>query len=197
MGNLKNMFLMAGLSEDDATLVFKYFKKKTYQKNEYLLRPGNIATHIYYIETGGVILGNMTDKKPITRHRALASEFITCLESFHNKSVTDEYLKSSTCSEVYEINKGDFDSALKQFPILQNLYQKFVFELLVKCQKRINDLISQDAYSYLEQLNITAPAIIQNMNQYDLASYMGIEPQSLSRLRGKRAKKKRIVNNPR
>jgi CRP/FNR family transcriptional regulator, anaerobic regulatory protein len=189
MENLKNMFLIAGLSEDDAALVCNYFRKRSYQKNQYLLAPGNIAKRIYYVETGGVILGNMTDKKPITRHLALPSEFITCMESFQNQSITDEFLKASTYSEVYEITKGSFDQALQQFPVLQSLYQKFVFELLVKCQKRINDLISQDAQAYYEQLNITAPAIIQNMHQYDLASYMGIEPQSLSRLRSKKTNK--------
>lgn len=189
MENLKNVFLMAGLSEADATLACNYFKRKVYQKNEYLLAPGNVAKRIYYVEAGGVILGNMTDKKPITRHLALPSEFITCLESFQNQTITDEYLKASTSSEVYEITKMNFDRALKQFPALQSLYQKFVFELLVRCQKRINDLISQDAHAYYEQLNITAPAIIQNMHQYDLASYMGIEPQSLSRLRSKKTNK--------
>ncbi|MGK6352438.1 Crp/Fnr family transcriptional regulator [Parapedobacter sp. DT-150] len=189
MENLKKKFSMAGFSDSSVSSLCNYFKKKVYKKNEYLLAPGRIAKRIYFIETGSVILGHMTDRKAVTRHLALSSEFITCLASFQNQIATDEYLKATERTEAYEISKDGFKEASKQFPAVQDLYQKLVFELLVKCQQRITDLISQDAHSYYEYLSNTNPDIVQNMHQYDLASYMGIEPQSLSRLRAKKPNK--------
>lgn len=183
MESLKTVFLRAGASENDSELLCTYFEHCRYKKDEYLLRSGSIATKIFFIETGCVILGSLTPTKAVTRHLATASEFVTSLESFHKQARTDEFLKATADCCVYEISKVTFDKAQEQFPIIQSFYQKIIFDLLVKCQQRITELTSLDAKSYYQQLQMSDPKLLQHMHQYDLASYMGIEPQSLSRLR--------------
>jgi len=188
MDTLKKAFVNGGVSEKEAELFCSLFVKRHYKKNEYLLRPGSIATKIFFVETGSVILGIMTDKKPVTRHLAIAPEFITSMESFHKQMITDEFLMATVNTDVYELTKADFDNAYQEFPVVQLFYQKIAFELLFKCQQRLTNLTSMDATTYYEQIKATNPGLLQSMNQADLASYMGIEPQSLSRLRSKKSK---------
>lgn len=186
MDSLKTAFINGGVSEQEAELFCNLFVKKRYKKNEYLLRPGSVAAKIFFVEKGSVILGTMTDKKPVTRHLSLAPEFITSLESFHKQIITDEFLMATVDTDVYELTKADFDNAFQEFPAVQLFYQKIALELLFKCQQRITNLTSMDSNTYYEEIKSTNPDMLQNMNQADLASYMGIEPQSLSRLRNKK-----------
>lgn len=183
MDNLKAIFRKTGLPEKDVDVVCSSFREVRYEKNEYLLRPGHVAGRIYFIETGSVLLGQEAGDATITRHLALEGEFISCLESFTRQIATDEFLRATSPTHVYELGKTDFDAILKTYPPIQQFYQQFIFETLLKCQQRIVDLIGKDAKSYYEDIMQHRPDYIQKMRQYDLASYMGIEPQSLSRLR--------------
>ena len=183
MNNLKSAFHKTGLPEKDLDQVLALFREKRYAKNEYLSRPGEIATKLYFIESGSTIVGQVSEDRIVTRHLAQENEFVSCLESFNRQTVTQEFLRATVPSEVYEIHKTDFDAALKAYPQLQHFYQQLVFETLLKCQQRIVDLIGKDAGSYYQEIMQNNPGYIRNMRQYDLASYMGIEPQSLSRLR--------------
>ncbi|MGN7721383.1 Crp/Fnr family transcriptional regulator [Chitinophaga sp. 22620] len=183
MDNLRSAFWKTGLQDNDLDIICAWFRAKQYDKNEYLSRPGEVAHKLYFIEKGSVILGQEADDRIVTRHLALENEFIGCLESFSKQAATPEFLRATAPSLVYEISKTDFDTALKTYPPLQHFYQQFIFETLLKCQQRITDLIGKDAKSYYQDIMQNRPDYIRKMRQYDLASYMGIEPQSLSRLR--------------
>lgn len=183
MDNLKAAIRKTGLQENEIDLICSSFTEKHYEKNEYLLRPGQIAGKIYFIENGSVILGQEVEDVTVTRHLALENEFVSCLESFMKQTVTNEFLRATGPSQIYELGKADFDIILQTYPPLQQFYQQFIFETLLKCQQRIVDLIGKDAKAYYEDIMQNRPDYIQKMRQYDLASYMGIEPQSLSRLR--------------
>ncbi len=183
MNILHNIFRNAGLSDTEAERVISYFIKKDYAKNEYLINPGNIVNKLYFVDKGSILLAQMTDKKPVVRHIVYDNEFITCLASFNRQIVTDEFLKANIKSTVYELSKKNFDLLLKDFPVLQMFYQKMIIEYLIKCQERITNLISKDAKSYYNHISKNDPELLKAINQYDLASYLGIEPQSLSRIR--------------
>jgi CRP/FNR family transcriptional regulator, anaerobic regulatory protein len=189
MDKLLQTFISLGVEEQEASALCGYFKAVEYKRNEFLLLPGNTAHKLFFVNSGSLLLGYMTDKKTAARHLAMPSEFITCLESFQNKIKTDEFIKATVDSEVFEITRSGFEKAMQEHPIVQSFYQKLVFDILVRCQQRITNLISMDAKTYYDELHQSNPELIQNMHQYDLASYMGIEPQSLSRLRNARSKK--------
>lgn len=183
MENLKNLFNGLEFSEADLGFICSKFRFKEYAKNEYLLMAGQIANKLFFIEEGSVILGNETEDQFITRHVAKEKEFITSLESFSKQNSTTEFLKATEQSQVYFILKKDFDAVLKSYPPLEKFYEQFIFDTLIKCQQRIRDLISLDAKAYYKDIMQKNPDYLQRIPQYDLASYMGIEPQSLSRLR--------------
>ncbi|MGA0558406.1 Crp/Fnr family transcriptional regulator [Larkinella sp. VNQ87] len=172
-----------GLSDTDCAAVCARFKRREYAKNDFLVRPEQLVTSLFFIEKGSVILGNCLNDRSVTRHLAKENEFITILSGFVNQTATAEFLKATEPTQVYALSKPDFDAVLVRFPILEQFYHRFIFETLEKCQQRIRDLISLDARAYYEEILRTNPDYFQKMPQYDLASYMGIEPQSLSRLR--------------
>lgn len=183
MERLKHAINHLGLSEADLESICSKFKFREYAKNEYLLRPGQIADRLFYIEKGNIVLGNELNDQSVTRHMVTENEFITCLESYSRQTISTEFLKATELTWVYSIFKKDFDAVLENFPAVQKFYNQIIFDTLLKCQHRIKDLISLDAKAYYELISQNNPDLLQKMPLYDLASFMGIEPQSLSRLR--------------
>jgi CRP-like cAMP-binding protein len=100
-----------------------------------------------------------------------------------NPLPTTDYLKATQPTWVYTLTKMEFMAALSAIPSLQTFYQQMILTTLLTCQQRIRDLLSLDAKTYYQQLQHQNPQLLQNMTQQDLAAYLGIEPQSLSRLR--------------
>lgn len=183
MEKLRNAFSHTGLGESDLEQVCSMFGSRQFDKNEYLLKAGQVATKLFFIESGSFLLGQELEEQSVTRHLVKEGEFITCLESFSRQSITTEFLKATDQSLAYFISRNDFDKALRQYPVLEKFYQQLIFQTLLNCQQRITDLISLDAKAYYKEIMHRYPDFLQRMPQYDLASFMGIEPQSLSRIR--------------
>lgn len=183
MEGLKLAVQHIGLTGDNLEIVCSKFKFREYAKNEFLLKPGQVANAIFFIENGSVILGNELSDQSVTRHMATKNQFITCLDSFLKQTTSTEFIKATEPTHVYMASKMDFDAMLAAFPAVQKFYNELIFDTLIQCQKRIKDLISLDAKAYYELISQDNPDLLQKMPLYDLASFMGIEPQSLSRLR--------------
>jgi CRP-like cAMP-binding protein len=183
MDKLHHIFRHLGLSEVAISQVLARFHTKQYAKNEYLQSAGQLSTKIFFVESGSILLGQEVDDQSITRHLAGEGEFIACLDSFSRRCATGEFLKATDPAVVHFIHAEDFEWARQQFPEVERFYQQYILQTLLKCQQRIVDLISLDARSYYKTILQNSPGYIQHMPQYDLASYMGIEPQSLSRIR--------------
>lgn len=183
MENLRQTFAQLGLTPPELESVCARFKPTHFAKNEYLLQPGQVATKLFFVESGGLLLGNEANDQLVTHHLANANEFITSLQSFDQQLPTTDFLKAVQPSRVYAMTKTDFMAALNRIPRLETFYHQMIFTILLNCQQRIRDLVSLDAKTYYQQLQQNKPQLVQNMAQQDLASYLGIEPQSLSRLR--------------
>ncbi|GAA0554899.1 Crp/Fnr family transcriptional regulator [Chitinophaga japonensis] len=183
MEKLQDIFSNIGIAEPDVAQILARFDTKTFAKNEYLLQAGQVATSIFFVERGSILLGQEVEDQSVTRHLAREGAFITCLDSFSRQAPTAEFLKATDPSIVHCIHQTDFAWAQQQFPAIATFFQQYIFQTLLKCQQRITDLISLDAKAYYKEIMQRSPDYIQHMPQYDLASYMGIEPQSLSRIR--------------
>jgi CRP/FNR family transcriptional regulator, anaerobic regulatory protein len=115
-----------------------------------------------------------------------SEEFITCIASFQSQRGTDEFLKVSMDCTVLELTRKDFEMAIARFPQLKAFNEKVLVRIVTQCQQRIVNLTTKSKKDYYDELLQSNPAMLQNMNQYELASYLGMEPESLSRLRKKK-----------
>ncbi|WP_031529628.1 Crp/Fnr family transcriptional regulator [Dyadobacter crusticola] len=183
MEKLRSKFQNLLPDPNDLGRLLSKFKSATFEKSEFLIRPGDVARKLFFIEQGSVVLGSELHDKSVARHLVTENEFITCLESFSKQQSTQEFLKASECTVTYYVTRSDFDQAMDAFPAIEKFYNQLVFDTLLSCQQRITDLTSLNASDYYTNILEKHPDHIQKMPQYDLASFMGIKPQSLSRLR--------------
>lgn len=169
-------------AEKDAIIsldIFRSVKKRTV-----LLREGEIAQSGYFVLKGCLRTYYMLDGEEKT------TAFYTELEGLTPQSAIDH--KSSAyyveCVEDSLITMANPDIEVKlfeEFPKFETLCRILSEELLVKTQFNFDEFkTSSPEQRYLNLLE-KRPGLIQRVPQHQLASYLGMKPQSLSRLKAR------------
>lgn len=91
-------------------------------------------------------------------------------------------------SEVLLINKGDMDMLCKQLPQLAGLVTENLKECLASSQSRVDLATSPSAEDKYRAFSTYHASLLQRIPQYMIASYLGMTPESLSRIRKKLAR---------
>ncbi|WP_222852249.1 Crp/Fnr family transcriptional regulator [Olivibacter sp. SDN3] len=174
----------SNISDDVAKEMVQNFKTVS-KRNNILLAKGRVASEVYFVDSGYVILESEINGNPFTRHIAKEGEFITVIESFTARQPSKETLKMTKGARIYALGYKEFTALLDKYPTLEGAFRLVLQNTLIKCQARINDLLSLSAEEYYEKLISETPYILQAIPQYELSTYLGIKPQSLSRIRRK------------
>lgn len=171
----------------------KYISKKV-QKGAFLLRADEVCRFTFYVEKGLLRMFSV-DKNGKEHIIQFAPEnwLISDRSSLHFSEKSTYYIEAIEESEVLFLPEDFFLNLLSEFPnsVEKNnlLLQKHVKSL----QDRINSLLGETAEErYLKFIKMY-PDLMQRVPQWMIASYLGITPESLSRVKNALAKKNFIV----
>ena len=173
-------FIILTPEEKNAILELDIFKQ--YPKDTILLKEGEISNKSYFVIKGGLRTYYMIDGEEKT------TEFYTEMEAIApattlNQQPSQYYLSciedSILCVSTPNMEQGVFD----QFPRIKSLCLMQSETLLAKNQRDFSEFkTSSPEQRYLNLLE-KRPHLIQKVPQYQIASYLGIKPESLSRIR--------------
>ena len=174
----------AELTESDIKFCRQYFEAVHFQKNSIIEEENKVPKHLYYINKGYLRLFYYDEKgDEITTLIASANSFITSFLDFIHQSKSIHNLESITDCEVFKIER----SKLLELIEMNENFKKFslvIFEQAIsRTQIRANDFATLTAELRYKKLIEQQPDIIQNVPIQYIASYLGIKPQSLSRIR--------------
>ena len=175
-----------GLTEKECTLFYTKLCKKEFKAKRLLVREGKIATNLYFIESGILRTYFLQDGKEINTHFACDNQFFSAFSSFISQTPSFEYLEAIEDSFVYSLS----------FNALKELYQESsTFEKLGRILAEKNYLCILDRTllmqtktaeeKYLDFIKKYNQKIVRNVPQFQIASFLGIAPESLSRIRKK------------
>lgn len=99
---------------------------------------------------------------------------------------TIEALETTT---LFAIKQTDFENTCRQVPKFEHFFRILIQNAYVNSQQRIAKTFSQDAGNRYLALIKQQPDLLQRVPQYLIASYLGIKPESLSRIRKNYLKK--------
>ena len=138
-----------------------------------LLEEGKIADRIYLIRKGCLRLFFYNEGKDITFQFFFEGDSLFSLESIEP-------------SEVLFIKKEDFYNKIEGNSSLRKLYEEKIIERFSFYQHLFLSRIKNTPQQRYEELLKEYPNIIQRVPQHYIASYLGITPVSLSRIRNRR-----------
>ena len=172
------------LTEEERELITSYLTLKKLRKKQYLLQEGDVAKCVAFVEKGALRLYKVNEDA--TEHIvqfALEGQFLTDLYSFLTKEPSIYNIDAIEDSELVLISGSASDELRKGSPS----YQEFIFqatsEAYIQLERRMTSVISLSLEERYKELTENHPNIIQRLPQHMIASYMGLTPETLSRVR--------------
>lgn len=182
----KNISQYINLSEEDFQKFAKPFERKTFKKKEVVLKEGeycffegfvlNGCFKIYYLNENGL---------EQTLYFAVEGWWITDIDSLINTVPSILNIEALEDSEVLMISKKDKEDLYETMPQIEKLFRIMNQKSSVALQRRILSLTGKTADKrYLEFLE-KYPGLEQRITQQQVASYLGITHEFLSKIRKK------------
>ncbi|MEL6592088.1 MAG: Crp/Fnr family transcriptional regulator [Bacteroidota bacterium] len=172
------------LGEEDWQSIANKLTRRSVARSETLLQQGQVCRHLYFLETGLLRFLNWKDGRDITKYFTVAPYCFTSQRSFTMEIAANESIEALEDSIVWQMSKADSD-ALLQLPAWSEFVRKLVQEVQYYTDCILEELQNETAEArYRKMLQINDP-LLQRVPIKHLASYLGIAPQSLSRIRKK------------
>ncbi len=175
---------LIGLTNNEYENFSAKLKRKKYSAKTLIVKESTIARNIYFIESGLLRAYHLRDGKEITTYFACDKQFISIFSSFITQSVSLEFLEAIEDSIVHELS---YES------LLQLYSESSKFEKLGRILAEKNylcilgrTLVMQTKTAkekYLDFIENYDMKIVQRVPQHQIASFLGIAPESLSRIR--------------
>lgn len=172
------------IPEEDKKTIASYFLPKTFKEGEYLFQGGKICREMFFICSGILRIIVINDKGvEVTGFFVKENYLCTLLKSFNNQLPADEGIRAATDTEVLAITRARLLDLYRELPYMNELIDRITHQrLLDKIQTR-HAYLGQDSATRYKLFMTQEPDIARRVPLKDIASYLEITPQSLSRIR--------------
>jgi len=172
------------ITEEQLNIFLFMFKHISVKKNEHLLEHGMIADRLFFICKGCLRLYYQNDDRAnATRFMAFENTFLTSIVSFISREPTTEYIQAVENSEVLYITHKDFSTLRKEIAGWDELYIYILEYGLTVVNRKLSSLLTQNTKERYRSLLINNPDLVQRLSNTNLAAYLNISPETLSRLK--------------
>ena len=175
------------LSKADFDLFADCFKARLSTKKQKLVEAGQANDKIYFVEKGLLVAYKQLDKGDLQVIQfAKENYWISDLYSFISGSKALFTIQALEDCELWELSKADLDKICRQYDPMETYYRSNIQHAYVNTLLRLSNVYSADAEANYSELRNSQPDLLQRVPQYLIASYLGILPSSLSRIRKKK-----------
>lgn len=191
MTNFKAYFIeKAGLSEAQFEEIQSLVTCKKIEKGTFLLNPGEICQHSFFVEKG--LLRSYTIDEQGKEHIiqfAPENWIISDRSSSFFNEPSEFYIDAIEDTEFFLIDTKFIEKACELSTSFRQFNDKALQNHIRNLQKRINLLIGANAETRYMDFITSYPDLLLRVPQWMIASYLGITPESLSRVRKELAKR--------
>lgn len=189
--NLKT-YLTSNLNidENDISVIVENCTQKRIKKDQYLLRKNEYCRHTFFVEVGLLRQYSIDEKgKEHTITFAPKNWLVSDRESVYFDQPSAYYIQALEDSVVVLLDKNFIQMLSEKIPSFTEFNNKLLHNHIRHLQSRINQLLSTNAEERYLQFIELYPDILLRVPQTMVASYLGITPESLSRVRRELARK--------
>jgi CRP-like cAMP-binding protein len=176
------------ISDQEWETISACFKQRIYNKDEIVLKEGNICRHLYFAESGLLRYFIYKDGNDITKFFTKAPYCFTSQVSFTAEKPATENIQALEESVIWETTLKQANDLL-ELKSWNTFVRKLIQEVQFYTEQILQAIQTETAENRYIKMLEQQPQLVQRIPLKHLASYFGIAPQSLSRIRKKIASK--------
>lgn len=181
------------LSVAEINALIKSMVIQEHPKGSFLVKDGQYHIDTYFVLTGCIRQYKLIDGNDITTNFFTQEQWIISYELTENRTPSDYNLICIEDSSVVVGNEQKAKEIFKQFPHLEIVSRKIMETVFLEQQIFLTSFITDKPEQRYLKLLKSRPDIFQRVPQYDIATYIGVKPESLSRIRKKIQQKARFI----
>ncbi|WP_028980173.1 Crp/Fnr family transcriptional regulator [Sporocytophaga myxococcoides] len=181
----QNINKTVSLSEEEYEQFYSYTQIIKLKRKEFLLSEGDICKHIYFVSKGCLRYFYLVDGQEHTGQFFFENNWYTDLESFLTGKPSRQNIEALESTQIITISKDSLEKLYILNPKFERFGRLMAERAFIGIKQRTEMLTNQNAEERYINLIRERPKVIERIPQHYIASYIGIQPQSLSRIRKK------------
>ncbi len=177
--------LVPRLNDEEITALEERFAVRYLRKGDHLVKAGQTCRHVSFINSGLLRVYYDCDGKDISICFAGPGDYTTEYESFITRKPAFQHIEALTDAVTIDLGYDDMQVLYKRYPVFQEFGRKIAEMLYILLNQRNTALLALSPEERYREMVESNSFLLQNVPQYMLASYIGVTPEHLSRLRKK------------
>jgi len=177
------------LEDNEWNIAHNLLKERSFKKGEYLISEGKIENYINFIVEGTCRAFYIKNGIEYNYEIGLEDDWVSSYKSFTENIPSDEYIQALTNMKVYSIHRHSIQNLSSINPKFAIIERYIVNKIVIDKTERLRSLITDTPDERYLKLLEKKQYLVQNIPLKILASYIGITPESLSRLRKRLSQK--------
>jgi len=172
------------LSEKDKEILSTFFVARKLRKKQYLLQEGDVCKNLVFVAKGLLRTYNI-DNKGYEHMSIFGWEgwWLSDFNSFLSGETAVFNIDAIEDSELLMLSRAAYESLTIEVPVMDRYFRILYQNSLVTKERRLMSSITHSAEEKYLQLQESNPQIIERIPQNLIASYLGIAPETLSRIK--------------
>jgi CRP-like cAMP-binding protein len=170
-------------TDDDWKVLQSILTRRFLKKGEFILRGGDVCNHVTFINKGFIRVFNIVNDDELTINFSFEGNFFTDFASLITRTPTTDYMVAMEDLEILQIQYDDLQRAYESSPVWQKFGRLMAENVLVFVVARNKTLLFNSPEERYLMLMRERPKVMANVPLKYIASYLGITPEALSRIR--------------
>lgn len=171
------------LSSEEIAGIVETMNIRHFKKGDILLKEGQISVEAYFVLEGCVRQYYVVDGDEKTNNFFTEEQWVISMQSFGQNQPSKHFLDCCIDSVLVVGTRAKEEALYKRFPKLETVSRKVMEKVFAEQQEIMSSYTTDTAEQRYLKLLKSRPELFQKIPQYQIASYIGVKPESLSRIR--------------
>lgn len=178
------------LDKEEIQALTSRLTQKKIKRRQFLLQEGDVCKYFTYVQSGCFKMYGVDDKG-VEHNLAFATEddWISDIGSLHKELPSKLFIEAIEPSVVLQISKGDLWYLYTNYPKFDRNFRVIIEDKYIELQNRLLQTFSNTALDRYENFIDQYPHLANRLPNTQIASYLGVTPEFLSKIKNERFKK--------